>query len=96
MALMIEPMADFPSLPPVIPPSIPKSAGFSVFPPGTVLLHDGGKWALYYYPAANVSYMVVDVGTAWRIKPLLGKAKLSYARSHAAHVRSIVPCCQEQ
>jgi hypothetical protein len=92
----IEPMAAYQGTPPIVPPSLPKSAGFSAFPPGTELVYDGGKWALYYYAPSNVSYMVIDVGTAWRIKPIIGRVKLSYAKSHARHVRSIVPCCQEE
>lgn len=79
-----------------IPPSIPKSQGFTFFPPGTIRVHSAKKWALYYYPGANVSYMVVDVGTAWRVTTMLGKVKLSFAKSHAKSFVSRTPCCQDE
>ena len=77
--------------PPVVPGKVPKSAGFNFLPPGTVMVKDGGKWALYYYAAANVSYMVYDQGNIWGVTPILGKVRVSYAQGVAA----TKPCCQE-
>ena len=87
---MIEPTANY-GTPPTVPATVPKWMGFSFLPMGTQQLHDGGKWGLYYYQAANVSYLVYDVEQSWRIKPVLGKLRISYAKS----VMAQKPCCQE-
>lgn len=91
MALtIIEPMGAV-SAPPVVPTTVDKRLGFNFLPPGTDVLHDGGTWGLYYYAPANVSYLVYDVGKFWRVKPVLGKLHLSYAKG----VMAQKPCCQE-
>lgn len=88
----IEPMGQpVAAPPPIVPPKVAKSAGFNFLPAGTVRVHDGGKWGLYYYGAYNVSYLVYDLGTHWRVKPVLGKMHLSYAQG----VMAQKPCCQE-
>ena len=86
----IQPVSGF-VIPPVVPTSVPKAAGFNFLPPGTVGLHDAGRWGLYYYAPANVSYLVYDMGKTWRIKPVLGKVRVSYAKG----VMAQKPCCQE-
>ena len=78
--------------PPIVPNVVPKSMGFDFLPAGTRILHDAGKWALYYNAGANVSYLVYDVGSSWRIKPVLGKVRVTYAKG----VMAQKPCCQEE
>ena len=91
MALQIQPAAQNMPMPmPIIQTRIPKSAGFTFLPAGTKRVYDGGHWGLYYYAPARVSFLVYDVGDEWRVKPVLGKVKLSYAKS----VMSTKPCCQ--
>ncbi len=73
-----------------VPFSWPKSAGFTFLPPGTVRQHDAGKWALYYNPAMNASFFVIDKGDWWKINHHIGKMKVTYAKDYAASK----PCCQ--
>jgi hypothetical protein len=92
MVTTIQPMTGYtPPAPPTVPSTVPKAAGFNFLPPGTVAVHDGGKWGLYYYAAYNVSYMVYDFGDFWRINTVLGKLKVGYAKGIVAQK----PCCQE-
>lgn len=86
----IEPMGQA-GMPPIVPSTVAKSQGFNFLPPGTKRLHDARTWGLYYYPAANVSYLVYDLGTHWRVKPVLGKMRIGYAKG----VMATKPCCQE-
>ena len=91
MAYTMIQAAPTPSMPPVVPSTVPKSLGFNFLPPGTVQLHDAQKWGLYYYAAANVSYLVYDLGKVWRVKPVLGRLRVNYAKG----VMAQKPCCQE-
>lgn len=78
-------------MPPIVPTTIPKSQGFNFLPKGTKRKFNAKKWALYYYAPANVSYLVYDVGQSWRVKPVLGKMRINYAKG----VMAQKPCCQE-
>ncbi len=80
-----------PVAPPVVPGKVMKSQGFNFLPSGTRRMNDAGKWGLYYYAPANVSYLVYDLGNFWRIKPILGKVSIAYANG----VMAQKPCCQE-
>jgi len=80
-----------PIMPPVVPTKVMKSQGFDFLPQGTARVKDAGKWGLYYYSPANVSYLVYDLGKFWRIKPILGRVSLGYAEG----VMAQKPCCQE-
>lgn len=92
MALAIEPVGGaYPIMPPVIPREVPKARGFNFLPPGTERLYDAKKWALYYYAPANVSYIVVDAGKKWSIRPVLGKLRINYTMG----IMATKPCCQE-
>ena len=90
MVTVIDQMAGN-EMPPVVPTTVKKSQGFNFLPPGTEMLADATKWALYYYSPANVSYLVMDAGKVWRIKPILGKVRVGYAKS----VMAQKPCCGE-
>lgn len=77
--------------PPIVPTKVSKRMGFNFLPPGTVQLHDGGKWGLYFNGAHNVSYLVMDTGKEWRVKPILGRVRVNYAQG----VMAQKPCCQD-
>jgi len=77
--------------PPIVPRRVNKTQGFTFLPPGTILKHDGGRWALYYYADGNMSYMVYDRRTYWETKQILGRVRISYAQIQAGDQ----PCDQE-
>ncbi len=63
-----------------VPFRVPKSQGFQgIFPAGTQKLHDAGAWALYYSPTLLGSFLVTDVGDAWRIHHYVGRLTVNYA-----------------
>ena len=75
----------------MIPYTWQKSAGFSFFPDGTEKVYDAGKWALYYIPQVDMSFVVIDFQDHWKINHYLGRLKVSYTRS----VMASKPCCNE-
>lgn len=75
---------------PIIPFEWPKHLGFTFFPPGTIKQFDGGKWALYYYPPMDMSFVVIDFPNRWKVNHFIGKMQVRYIQS----VMASKPCCQ--
>lgn len=89
MALQIEPASGYENRPILVTTNIPKSRGFT-FLPGTERMYDFGKWAVYYDPRLNISYVVVDLGDTWRVMPRIGKVRLKATKMFLRGQ----PCCQ--
>lgn len=87
----IEPVGNFPAMPTIVPRTSPKSAGFTFLPAGTIRQYSAKKWGMYYCARENTTFIVVDAGKDWSIRPVIGKMKLTMAQG----VMSTKPCCQE-
>jgi hypothetical protein len=75
-----------------IPFSQPKNLGFNFFPPGTIKQYDARKWALYYVPSMNMSFIVIDFSDRWKINHYVGKMQLRYVQD----VMASKPCCNQE
>jgi len=74
-----------------VPFTCPKSAGFNFLPADTVKEHDAGKWALYYSPLYNFSFIVIDFDDHWKINHYAGRLRVTMAQGRMKHQ----PCCQD-
>jgi hypothetical protein len=74
-----------------VPFTWPKTAGFNFLPEGTEKQHDAGKWALYYNPLINFSFIVIDFPGHWKINHYVGRLRVAMASERMRWQ----PCCQD-
>lgn len=74
-----------------VPFYLDKGKPWDFWPDGTVKTYDAGKWALYYSPIRNFSFIVIDFGTHYKINHYSGLLQVPFAIS----IMASKPCCNE-